>query len=186
MVEWRYRSTIFDLGTRWRWVINFTPLPLYPRRNSPYMPIVLEIGWVPEQAWTLWKRENLLLLSGIKPRILGRPARSPSQYRHPVLAFQHMNKEKHFQVSALLRNATRRACSRYGDGGVVVAVVVVGGGDAVVGTAQFSWCTSRRFHVAQVIAFLLGIWERGKWDSISNLATTASRHFLSALTGSVT
>jgi hypothetical protein len=28
--EWRYSSTILDLGTRWRWVVSFTPLPLCP------------------------------------------------------------------------------------------------------------------------------------------------------------
>jgi hypothetical protein len=27
--EWRYSSTILVLGTRWRWVVSFTPLPLY-------------------------------------------------------------------------------------------------------------------------------------------------------------
>jgi hypothetical protein len=31
MGEWRYSSTILDLGTRWRWVVSFTPRPLYPR-----------------------------------------------------------------------------------------------------------------------------------------------------------
>jgi hypothetical protein len=35
MQEWRYNSTSPDLGTRWRLVISFTPLPLYPRRKSP-------------------------------------------------------------------------------------------------------------------------------------------------------
>jgi hypothetical protein len=35
MGEWRYSATILDLGTRWRWVISFTPLPLYPRGISP-------------------------------------------------------------------------------------------------------------------------------------------------------
>jgi hypothetical protein len=29
--EWRYSSTILDFGTRWRWVVSFTPRPLYPR-----------------------------------------------------------------------------------------------------------------------------------------------------------
>jgi hypothetical protein len=29
--EWRYSSIILELGTRWRWMVNFTPLPLYPR-----------------------------------------------------------------------------------------------------------------------------------------------------------
>jgi hypothetical protein len=31
--EWRYSSTILDLGTSWRWVVSFTPRPLFPRGN---------------------------------------------------------------------------------------------------------------------------------------------------------
>jgi hypothetical protein len=30
MGEWRYSSTIFYLGTRRRWVVSFTPWPLFP------------------------------------------------------------------------------------------------------------------------------------------------------------
>jgi hypothetical protein len=33
--EWRCSSTVLDLGTRWRWVVNFTPLPLNPRGKNP-------------------------------------------------------------------------------------------------------------------------------------------------------
>jgi hypothetical protein len=33
--EWRYSSAILDLSTRWRWVIRFTPRPLYPRERAP-------------------------------------------------------------------------------------------------------------------------------------------------------
>jgi hypothetical protein len=32
---WRYSSTILDLGTRWRWVVSFTPLLLYPLGKDP-------------------------------------------------------------------------------------------------------------------------------------------------------
>jgi hypothetical protein len=31
MGERRYSSAILDLGTRWRYVVSFTPWPLYPR-----------------------------------------------------------------------------------------------------------------------------------------------------------
>jgi hypothetical protein len=27
--------SILDLGTRWRWVVSFTPRPLYPQGNIP-------------------------------------------------------------------------------------------------------------------------------------------------------
>jgi hypothetical protein len=34
MGEWRYSSTILDLGTRWKGVVSFMPLPLYPREKA--------------------------------------------------------------------------------------------------------------------------------------------------------
>jgi hypothetical protein len=34
MGEWRYGSTT-DLGTKCRWLVSFTPRPLYPRGKSP-------------------------------------------------------------------------------------------------------------------------------------------------------
>jgi hypothetical protein len=37
MVEWRYRFIILNLGTRWRWVVSFTPRPLYSRRSPLYL-----------------------------------------------------------------------------------------------------------------------------------------------------
>jgi hypothetical protein len=30
---------IIDLGTRWRWVVSFTPWPLYPQGKSPPYPL---------------------------------------------------------------------------------------------------------------------------------------------------
>jgi hypothetical protein len=36
MEEWKYSSTILNLGTRWRDVVSFTPLLLYPQGNSPH------------------------------------------------------------------------------------------------------------------------------------------------------
>jgi hypothetical protein len=44
MGKWRYGSTILDLGTRWRWVVSFTPLPLYTRGKSPRYPLDWEQG----------------------------------------------------------------------------------------------------------------------------------------------
>jgi hypothetical protein len=38
--EWKYSSTIPDLGTRWRRVISFTPRLLYPQRNSPRTQLI--------------------------------------------------------------------------------------------------------------------------------------------------
>jgi hypothetical protein len=44
MWERMYRSTFLDLGTSWRWVVNFTPRPLYPRGKSPRYPLDRRLG----------------------------------------------------------------------------------------------------------------------------------------------
>jgi hypothetical protein len=41
----------FNLGARWRWVINPTPRALYPRERAP-ISIVQEAGWDTGQVWT--------------------------------------------------------------------------------------------------------------------------------------
>jgi hypothetical protein len=33
-----------DIGTSWRWVVNFTPRPLYPRGRSPQHPLDMRLG----------------------------------------------------------------------------------------------------------------------------------------------
>jgi hypothetical protein len=53
---------ILNLGTSWRWVVSFTPRPLY----------ALGIHWLgggpPLSVWTLWRREKILPRPGIEPR----------------------------------------------------------------------------------------------------------------------
>jgi hypothetical protein len=58
MGEWGYSSNLLDLGTRWRWAVSFTPLPLYPPGKEPPVPIGQKAEWAPESVWTLWRREN--------------------------------------------------------------------------------------------------------------------------------
>jgi hypothetical protein len=40
-LPWRHMGSILDLGTRWRWVVSFTPQPLYPREKSPRIHIII-------------------------------------------------------------------------------------------------------------------------------------------------
>jgi hypothetical protein len=35
---------ILDLGTRWNWVVSFTPQPLYPKEKSTWYPLVRRLG----------------------------------------------------------------------------------------------------------------------------------------------
>jgi hypothetical protein len=58
---------ILDLGTRWRWMVSFTPRPLYPHEK--------EAGWAPEPLWTRWWRENFEPLPGLEPPIIQTVAR---------------------------------------------------------------------------------------------------------------
>jgi hypothetical protein len=48
---------ILNLGSRWRWVVNFTPWPLYPWEITP-VPIELEARWAPWPVWSLRIRES--------------------------------------------------------------------------------------------------------------------------------
>jgi hypothetical protein len=41
MGEWRFSSIILVLGTRWRWVVSFTPLP---GERSPRNPLDMRLG----------------------------------------------------------------------------------------------------------------------------------------------
>jgi len=36
---------VLDLGTRWRWVVSFTPRPLYPQEKSPWYPLYRRLVW---------------------------------------------------------------------------------------------------------------------------------------------
>jgi hypothetical protein len=44
VAEWRYRSTFSWTCTSSRWVLSFTPLPLYPWAKSPLYPFDKSLG----------------------------------------------------------------------------------------------------------------------------------------------
>jgi hypothetical protein len=67
MGEWRYSSTILDLGTRWRWVVSSMSLPLYPWRNSPWYPLDRRPRGLQSHSVCCGEKENLLSLLGVEP-----------------------------------------------------------------------------------------------------------------------
>ena len=71
---------ILNFGTRWRWVVNITPRPLYPRQKPLQFTGEYE-GCTPKPVWTIWRRQYL---STTRIRTPGRP--SPSLYRRHHLA----------------------------------------------------------------------------------------------------
>jgi hypothetical protein len=75
--EWRYSSTIPELGTRWRWVVSYTPPPLYTRGViSPGTHLIGD--WVGPIVGLGADTRKILPCWESNP---GRPARSPSLHR---------------------------------------------------------------------------------------------------------
>jgi hypothetical protein len=66
--EWRYNSTILYLGTRWRLLVSFTPLPLYPRGKSPRYPLDRRLGGPQSLSGHCGVENNFLTLLVIEPR----------------------------------------------------------------------------------------------------------------------
>jgi len=56
-----------SFSTRWSWIANFMPRPLYPRQRTP-VPIKQEFGWAPEPVWAYWRTKNLFLLPAFEVR----------------------------------------------------------------------------------------------------------------------
>jgi hypothetical protein len=57
---------IVNVGTRWSWVVNFTPRPLYPRCTSPLYPLNRRLGGLQSQSGCGGEEKNFLHLEGIK------------------------------------------------------------------------------------------------------------------------
>jgi hypothetical protein len=89
-----YLHAFFDLGTRRRWVVSFTPRPLYSQRNSPWYPLNRRLGG-PQSVWSQCRRKKFpdpaRIRTLIQPAVSGRggedknfrptlPARSISLY----------------------------------------------------------------------------------------------------------
>jgi hypothetical protein len=56
---WCIDSYFLDLGTSWRWVVSFTPRPLYPRGKSPWYPLNSRLGGA--QNWSGRRGEEKVL-----------------------------------------------------------------------------------------------------------------------------
>jgi hypothetical protein len=61
---------ILDLGTRWRWVVRFTPRPLYPQRKRPGYPLDRRLGGPQSRSGCGGEEKNSQPLSGFEPSII--------------------------------------------------------------------------------------------------------------------
>jgi hypothetical protein len=77
MGEWRYSSTILDLGIKWKWMVSFTPQPLYLRRKSARYPLGRRPGNQSRSGRCGERKKYFSCLESNN----GYPACSPSLYR---------------------------------------------------------------------------------------------------------
>jgi hypothetical protein len=68
IVEWRYSSISLNLGTRWRWVVSFTPLPLYPQGKRPRYPLDSVLDLDTRWRWVVSFTPLPLYPQGKRPR----------------------------------------------------------------------------------------------------------------------
>jgi hypothetical protein len=79
-MPWRCMGEFLDLGTSWKWVVSFTPLPLYPQGRAPGIQWIG--GWVdPRVGLDDVEKRKFLTLLGLKLWPLGHPSCSKLLYQ---------------------------------------------------------------------------------------------------------
>jgi hypothetical protein len=61
---------ILNLGTRWRWVVRFTPRPLYPQGKSPWYPLHRRLGGKQSRSGRGGEEKNSHPLPRLDPPII--------------------------------------------------------------------------------------------------------------------
>jgi hypothetical protein len=61
---------IFDLDTRWRWVVSFTPRLLYPQGKNPWCPLDSRLGGPQSRFGRGGEKKNSHPLPGLEPPII--------------------------------------------------------------------------------------------------------------------
>jgi hypothetical protein len=82
-----------DLGTGWRWVASFTPLPLYPWGKSHRYPLDRRLSGPPEPVWMTWRTENSFpnLYSNSNTLVVQHVASHYTNYAIPALRKDYVN-----------------------------------------------------------------------------------------------
>jgi hypothetical protein len=76
--------TILDFGTGWRWVVSFTPRPLYSQGNILRYPLDRKLGG--PQSRSGWGGEEINSHPPVGIRTPDHPARSPALYHGAIPA----------------------------------------------------------------------------------------------------
>jgi hypothetical protein len=96
-----------DLGTSLRWVVNFTPLPLYPRGKSPRYPLDRRLGGPQSQSGRLGEENSRPFRdSNSEPSVVQPVA---SRYNIHKVTWTSADGRTHNQIDHILID--RRRCS---------------------------------------------------------------------------
>jgi hypothetical protein len=78
--EWKYSShAFFGIGTRWRWLVSFTPRKLYSQGKSPWYPLDRRLGGLQRQSGRDGEEKNSRHLPGLEPPIM-QPVTQPRNF----------------------------------------------------------------------------------------------------------
>jgi hypothetical protein len=61
---------ILNVGTRWSWVVSFTPRPLYPQGKIPWYPVDRRLGGPQNRSGRGGEEKNCQTLPGLEPPII--------------------------------------------------------------------------------------------------------------------
>jgi hypothetical protein len=61
---------ILDLGSTWRWVVSFTPRPLYPQGKIPWYPLNRRLGGPQSRSGHGDEEKNSQPMLGLEPPII--------------------------------------------------------------------------------------------------------------------
>jgi hypothetical protein len=61
---------ILNIGTGWRWVVSFTPRPLYPQEKSPWYPLDRRLGGTQNRTGCGGGEKNSQPLPGLEPPVI--------------------------------------------------------------------------------------------------------------------
>jgi hypothetical protein len=97
--EWSYNYAILDLGTRWKWVVSFTPLPLYRQENTLRYPLDGWLGGPRSRCERCWEKKNLALRGMVPRRSSPEPVTVPTE----LSRLQHYSLRHHLGFASVDR-----------------------------------------------------------------------------------
>jgi hypothetical protein len=82
---------ILHLGTRWRWVVGFTPRPLYPQGETPWYPLDMRLAGTQSRSGRGGKKKNSQPLPGLELPIIQPVAQryTTELSRFPLCVIKH-------------------------------------------------------------------------------------------------